>query len=237
MDQIKRVKSEDATPSIGRGKRRAEEVLNAAASVFADKGFAATATQDIADVLGMRQASLYYYFDSKESALEKVCTVGVMDMIGDAEAVVRATASSGVKLERLIVAHVEMMERRAAFVRVFLHERHHLRDARRRRVRRLAGRVEAIFADVFEQGIRSGEFRAGLDARVATLMVLGMLNTATRWYDKSHEVTLEGLGDQLRRLVMDGVRCGPAIDVTSEAPARRRAKRRRPAKPSDGENS
>lgn len=216
MEHTKPAESHNVTAPLGRNKRRAQEVLNAAASVFAEKGFSAATTQDIADVLGMRQASLYYYLDSKDSALEKVCTVGVMAMLKDAEAVVSANASNAVKLQCLIVAHLEMMRHRAAFMRVFLHERHHLRDERRRRVRRLSNRIETIFIEVFEQGIRAGEFRGDLEARIAALLVLGMLNTATRWYDKSHAVSIEGLADHLTRLVTDGV-CGvAAIDTKSK---------------------
>ena len=50
--------------------RRADEIIDAAARVFAERGYHGTTTQAIADVLGMRQASLYYYFPSKEAALE-----------------------------------------------------------------------------------------------------------------------------------------------------------------------
>ena len=53
--------------------RRADEIIDAAARVFAERGYHGTSTQAIADVLGMRQASLYYYFPSKEAALELVC--------------------------------------------------------------------------------------------------------------------------------------------------------------------
>ena len=48
--------------------RRADEIIDAAARVFAERGYHGTTTQAIADVLGMRQASLYYYFPSKEAA-------------------------------------------------------------------------------------------------------------------------------------------------------------------------
>ena len=43
-------------------RRRAPEMIEAAARVFAERGFHGATTQDIADVLGIRQASLYYYF-------------------------------------------------------------------------------------------------------------------------------------------------------------------------------
>ena len=60
-------------------RRRLSEVVDAAAKVFARRGYHGASTQDIADVLGIRQASLYYYFESKESALELVCASGVED--------------------------------------------------------------------------------------------------------------------------------------------------------------
>ena len=58
-------------------RRRSAEIIEAAARVFAERGFHGATTQDIADVLGIRQASLYYYFPSKEVALEEVCARGV----------------------------------------------------------------------------------------------------------------------------------------------------------------
>jgi TetR/AcrR family transcriptional regulator, cholesterol catabolism regulator len=48
--------------------------LAAAAKVFAQRGYYGATTQDIADVLGIRQAGLYYYFSSKEAAFEIACT-------------------------------------------------------------------------------------------------------------------------------------------------------------------
>ncbi|WP_406020354.1 TetR/AcrR family transcriptional regulator [Nocardioides sp. NBC_00850] len=41
-----------------------EEILDIAASLFVDRGIAATSTRDIADAVGIRQASIYYHFPS-----------------------------------------------------------------------------------------------------------------------------------------------------------------------------
>ena len=72
-------------------KRRSPEIVAAAAKVFAQLGYHGASTQDIADVLGMRQASLYYYFDSKDAALEAVCASGVEDYAIRALQILRAT--------------------------------------------------------------------------------------------------------------------------------------------------
>jgi len=50
--------------------RKKVVAIEAAARVFADKGFHGATTQDIASEMGIQQGSLYYYFKSKEQALQ-----------------------------------------------------------------------------------------------------------------------------------------------------------------------
>ena len=68
-------------------RRRAPQIIEAAARVFAERGFHGATTQDIANVLGIKQASLYYYFSSKETALELVCLKGVEGFFDAAKAI------------------------------------------------------------------------------------------------------------------------------------------------------
>ncbi|MFH8252016.1 TetR/AcrR family transcriptional regulator [Microbacterium sp. B2969] len=46
-----------------------DEILDAAAALFVEKGFAATSTREIAERIGIRQASLYYHFAGKDDIL------------------------------------------------------------------------------------------------------------------------------------------------------------------------
>src|SRR5215475_11728297 len=86
--------------------RRSDEIIDAAARVFAERGYHETSTQAIADVLGMRQASLYYYFTSKEAALEAVCQQGVDGFVERAEAIAAGAGAPLAKLTLLIAAHL-----------------------------------------------------------------------------------------------------------------------------------
>lgn len=47
-----------------------EEILEAAAELFTTDGFAATTTRRIAESVGVQQASLYYYFKTKDDILD-----------------------------------------------------------------------------------------------------------------------------------------------------------------------
>lgn len=55
-----------------RGSTAREEILDASAELFTTQGFATTSTHQIADAVGIRQASLYYHFPSKTEIFLKL---------------------------------------------------------------------------------------------------------------------------------------------------------------------
>jgi TetR/AcrR family transcriptional regulator, cholesterol catabolism regulator len=173
------------------GRRRLAEVIDAAAKVFARRGYHGASTQDIADVLGIRQASLYYYFDSKEAALEAVCANGVEDYAVRAQAVFRSSNRSSDKVAQLVVHHLAPMAERLDYTVVFLRERRFLPATARKRIRTIEVRYERIIQRIIEQGIDAGEFRADLDSRMAALALLGLGNSAALWFGREPGVTLE----------------------------------------------
>jgi AcrR family transcriptional regulator len=59
-----------------RGAGRAR-ILDVAASIFLERGFADTSMQQIADAAGVTKAALYYHFDSKEELFAVVVQSGV----------------------------------------------------------------------------------------------------------------------------------------------------------------
>ena len=171
--------------------RRLSEVVDAAAEVFARRGYHGASTQDIADVLGIRQASLYYYFESKEAALEAVCASGVEDYAKRALAIVKLQATSSEKVARLVFQHLAPLAERLEYTLVFLRERRFLPQPARQRIRSIEKRYERLIERIIGQGVAAGEFREDLDARMATLALLGLGNSAALWFGREPGATLE----------------------------------------------
>lgn len=191
--------------AAARPRRRASEIIEAAAGVFDDLGYHGASTQNIADVLGIRQASLYYYFQSKEDALEQVCLHGVAGFVESAASIASGPGNATQKLHGLIYSHIAPMLDRPAYVRVFIRERRYLPNASRRRVGRLSRKYERIFQSVIEDGVAAGEFRRGTDCRIASLAILGMCNGAVSWYGIEPDVTVDTIANTFAQLATAGL--------------------------------
>jgi AcrR family transcriptional regulator len=188
--------------AAAQARRRLSEVIDAAAAVFARRGYHGASTQDIADVLGIRQASLYYYFDSKDAALEAVCASGLDDYARRGQAILAEKASSADKVARLVSHHLAPMRERLDYTLVFLQERRFLPAPARKRIRASEKRYERVIERIIRQGVMSGEFRRDLDARLATLALLGLGNSAALWFGREPGVSLEHITSNYVELLL-----------------------------------
>ena len=177
--------------------RRADAIVDAAANVFAERGYHGTSTQAIADVLGLRQASLYYYFPSKEAALELVCERGVDGFVETAEAILAGAGTPLEKLTALIAAHLAPNASKRDYVKVFINERRYLPDTSRRRIGRKSRRIERCFEEVIRAGIADGSMREGADVRLTMLAVLGMMNSVINWRAADQDANLARIAAEL----------------------------------------
>jgi AcrR family transcriptional regulator len=196
----------------GRVLRRENEIIDAAARVFAERGYHGASTQAIADVLGIRQASLYYYFPSKEAALEIVCLRGTDGFVESAEAVMEDDSAPLEKLASLIAAHLAPIETRPDYVKVFINERCYLPAASRRRLARKTRRVERCFEQVIQAGIVDGSIRRDADARLATLAALGMCNAVINWPAADRARKMQEVAAGFAKLIANGLASGATME-------------------------
>ena len=160
-------------------ENRYREVLDAAAIAFADKGYLGASTRDIAEHLGIRAASLYYYLSSKEAALLAICRLGVLDFIDSLRDIIARGEPAPEKLRAAITNHLLPLRSHPAadYIRVFVLHRHELPNGPRQEVGRLAHTYQGLIRQIFVDGISTGEFAADLNPELATLGLLGLCNS------------------------------------------------------------
>ena len=79
-------------PVVGSDLSPRDQILDVCARLFTQRGYAATSTRDIADAVGIRQASLYYHFAGKPGILEELLARTVrptLDQLDKIDAVAR----------------------------------------------------------------------------------------------------------------------------------------------------
>lgn len=104
--------------STGKAEQTRQRILDAAAAVFALRGFAATSLADIAAAAGMKSGSLYFHFASKDALVGEVLSEGMSRSLGLVEAAVeRAGAAAGgrARLRAAIHAHVDALSSLAGY--------------------------------------------------------------------------------------------------------------------------
>lgn len=208
------------TPIAGvqEAAQRKREVIDAAAAVFSRMGYPGASLRDIADHVSMRQASIYYYFRSKEAALEEVCLVAMRDVLEAARRVHAQRGSASARLVALIRHHLVRMNETPDHGRVFLTQRTFLRGAARDRIRQITDEYEAICVAVIADGVHRGEFRRDPAPEDMALAVLGLCNAALLWHGSVPGMTDERAIRIVAPLMLDGVR-GVASLLASEAPS------------------
>jgi AcrR family transcriptional regulator len=166
---------------------RGEQVLDAAAAVFAREGYDGASIDDIADELGATKGRVYHYYRSKADLLLGVLGAGAQKLI-DVVRPVAEDRSLAVE-DRLLVmarAHAMMMMTEHSYQVVSLQNFDRLFSAGVRQgewaaIRGLRSEYEALFIAVVEQGHADGVF-APADTRVVVRSLLGSLNWITVWY-------------------------------------------------------
>ena len=185
--------------------KRYAEILDAAATIFAEKGFHGASTTDIADQLGIQQAGVYYYFKSKDAVLAEVCRLGVQGYLAHVTAISKSVAPSDVTIRLAVREHLLPFHHIPHYVSVFHSERRYLTGDNQVQVGKLANKYEREFRRLFESGVDAGEFRKNLDCKLATLGLLGMCNSVATWYDGKTEEHISDIAESYADIIIGGV--------------------------------
>jgi TetR/AcrR family transcriptional regulator, cholesterol catabolism regulator len=180
--------------------RRRDEVLDAAAAVFAEKGFHAATTRDIADRLGLLPGSLYYYVESKEAAFAEVCRRRGEGFNARLAAILDAPGTLAARVRAGIGQH--MLHNRADLVSTIALSQRALPGWRELRA---LGRVyERLWERMFRAGVEARELPRAFDCRAATLALLALCNGAVHAYESKSAREIERLAARFAGYFLNG---------------------------------
>jgi len=179
-------------PEIARHDSTKDSVRNAAAELFAEKGFAATSTREICARAGITKPVLYYYFGNKAQLFEEVFLETFDEYQRELRRAARHGRTPNERLTNVLAAMFSFVRRRHNYWRLgfrmlFAPEK----ESPAIDCVEMSQADERLMAEIIREGIRRGEmkgrpeFIAGAIVGMAISSILGYLLTGKPPLDRS----------------------------------------------------
>ncbi len=193
---------------VTKSERTRQRILDAAAAVFRQHGYANARLVDIAERAGMQAGSLYYHFDSREAIVDEILRLGIrtawdhvrqaVDQLGDeAGAVDRLTAA----VRAHTMAVLEIGDYASAQTKIIgqvppeVAQAHY--DDQRDYGDYWHGLLQAVQAE--------GRMRDGIDLFDARMLAFGAMNWTSEWFDLDRSHSAARIADQAVLMVIGGL--------------------------------
>lgn len=179
----------------------ARKLLVAAVEAFAERGYHATTTRDIAGRAGMSPAALYIHYKTKEELLHRISRIGHDKAL---EILSAAAAGEGTPTERLAEAvrsFVRWHAGRHTTARVVQYELDALSADHRAEIVELRRRSDAVVRGILREGVEAGEFDVP-DVPGTTVAVLSLCIDVARWFNTQGRRTPDEVGALYADLVL-----------------------------------
>jgi AcrR family transcriptional regulator len=171
----------------------AQRLMDAAVDAFADKGFHATSTRDIAARAQMSPAGVYVHFASKQDLLFELCRRGhvlALEVVATAR---QKADTPPAQLVAIVSAFARWHAEQFRTARIVQYEFPHLTPEHREEVMTLRKQIDALVKDVLQAGVASGDFDVP-DLAITTLALQSLTIDVARWYKPGIRRTPESIG-------------------------------------------
>lgn len=180
-------------------------ILDHAARLLRGHGYHQTSLRELAEAVGIRKASLYHHFASKEEIVEAVVNDGVRFVHEAVAAALEATAQAGPhrRLEAAIAAHLAALhghgDYTSAAIKVFTFGSGPTPEGVR-----LARRLyEDVWRGLVAELQRAGAIVPGRSPEALRLFLLGAMNGSIDWY-RPERFDIGALSREFAALVAPG---------------------------------
>ncbi len=181
-----------------------EDILEAAAQVFSQKGFHGASMNDIADAVNLQKASLYHHVSSKQEILLGILDRALQMLLERISPIASQNIPADKKLRMMIRDYMQILADNSDLATVLLFE-HRALD-RRQHARHVPNRdrFELLWRSVIVEGVDNKIFKCD-DVALAARALLGLMNWSITWYHPEGEKTIEQIADDYSNLLLNGL--------------------------------
>jgi TetR/AcrR family transcriptional regulator, cholesterol catabolism regulator len=181
-----------------------DNILDAAAQVFRQKGFHGASMSAIAEAVNLQKASLYHHVTSKQEILLALLD-RALGMLTDHIAVITVQdIPADQKLRQMIRAYLSALADNADLTAVLLFEHRSLDKKSHARHVPQRDKFEGLWRDVLNEGVRTKVFDCD-DTSMAVRALMGVMNWTLTWYRPEGNKSIEKIADGYADLLFHGL--------------------------------
>lgn len=178
-------------------------VLQAAAQRFVAQGYAATTVRQIAEDSGIKAASIYHHFASKEDLFVAVLDQGIRVMVDAFEAVDPTTQQVDLRLLAHVRAHLGALFEHGPFTAAHVTAFFTAPGEVRERIVPVRDGYEQLWNELLADTVPEIAMR---ELPLLRLLLFGAMNSTIEWFDPSGATSLDQLAGLVTDQFLNGVR-------------------------------
>ncbi|GAB1472009.1 TetR/AcrR family transcriptional regulator [Chloroflexota bacterium] len=181
-----------------------DDVLDAAAQVFRQKGFHGASMSDIAAAVNVQKASLYHHVASKQEILLALLDRALVMLTEHISVIASQDLPADQKLRLMIREYLAGLAENADLTSVLLFEHRSL--DKKSHIRHVPHRdtFEGLWRKVLDEGVQKKIF----DLKDTGLMVralMGVMNWTLTWYQPKGAKSIEQIADEYSDFILKGM--------------------------------
>jgi len=181
-----------------------DEILEAAAQIFSQKGFHGASMQDIAEAVNLQKASLYYHVNSKQEILVELLDQALENVSAKMQRVLDTPDLPDVKLRQAMRVYMTTLLERGDMASVLLLEHRSLEPEFREKHLPKRDRFERMWRELIQEGVDKGTF-ACRDVAMASRALLGVMNWSITWFRADGKLPAEVIAEMFAELLIEGL--------------------------------
>jgi AcrR family transcriptional regulator len=192
---------------------RRQDILEVAAQLFMSKGYAETSIRDIATDAGVRPASLYHYFASKDDLLAEIMVAGITAVKRDVMLAwdERRKATAREFLQIAICAHLRSLFDHGPCTAVAVMLFHVAPADVKVRVLPIRDSYDQLWDQVLAEVLGLDATKSRRDTAFPRLALLGALNSALEWFDRAGPQSIDELATSIADTFWGGLAASAPI--------------------------
>jgi AcrR family transcriptional regulator len=181
-----------------------EDILEAAAQVFRQKGYHGASMEDIARAVNLQKPSLYHHVSSKQDILLALLNRALELLLERISVISMQELPADQKLQEMVRSYLRILAENMDLSAVLLFEHRSLE--RKQHARHVPNRdkFEALWRGVLEEGVAAKLFVCD-DPALTTRAILGILNWTITWYRPDGPLQIDEIADRYSHLVLNGL--------------------------------